>query len=57
MSEGGWLSLVTLIGVLILVAGGLRSYRLGSRRMLTIALIWGGIFLLVTVAITVWGIG
>jgi hypothetical protein len=52
VNTGSWVSLVALSGWLILMLGAFRSHRIGGRRMLTMALAWGSIFLLVTAVIS-----
>ena len=50
MSEGQIISLVAVIGSLILVGSGYRSYCVGGRKTLTMVLIWIGAFLLAAAA-------
>ena len=51
MSEAGWVSLIALAGWLILMLGAFRAHRIGGRKTLVMALVWGAIFLLVTAII------
>ena len=44
MTESAWVSLVALAAMLILAISGLRASRLGARRIVTMALMWGSIF-------------
>jgi len=44
MSEGGVIYLVALLGWLVLAWSGYRSYQLGTRKTLTMILIWAAIF-------------
>ncbi len=43
-SQGQIISLVTLAGWLILVVGGLASYRLGAGQLVKMAFVWAAIF-------------
>lgn len=45
MSEVQIVSLVAMIGWLVLVGAGYRSYRAGGRKSITFALIWVALFL------------
>lgn len=51
MTGTNWVSIIALAGWLVLMIGAFRSYRLGTRKALTIGLIWAAIFLLVTAII------
>ena len=48
MTTTGWVSIVALLGWLALSVSALRSYRLGTRKALTMALTWLAVFALVT---------
>ncbi len=48
MSETALVAMVALLGWLILVIGAYRAHRIGARRTVRLALIWGSIFLAVT---------
>lgn len=47
MNEYGWVSLIALAAWLVLALSALRSYRIGARKAVTMALAWGSIFALV----------
>ena len=51
MSAASWVSVLALSGWLILMLGAMRVHRIGRRKALAMALIWGAIFLLVTTVI------
>jgi len=44
MSEGALVSLVALFGWLVLAGGAFRAHRVGARKLVVYALIWGSIF-------------
>lgn len=48
MNAASWVPLIALLGWLVLVAGAFRAHRVGAKRALTMALMWGAIFLFVT---------
>jgi hypothetical protein len=50
-----WLSLVALAGWLVLSLAALRAHRIGARRMVTLALTWAAIFVLVAALFTAIG--
>jgi len=52
VSPAIWVSLIALSGWLILVIGAFRARKVGGRKMLTMVLAWGAIFLLVTAIIS-----
>ena len=45
MTGASLVSLIALLGWLVLAVGAFRAHRIGARRMITYALIWGSIFL------------
>jgi hypothetical protein len=49
---GGLVSIVALAAWLILAVSAFASYRLGWRRNVQLALVWAGIFMAVTLAIS-----
>ena len=55
MSGAALVSLVALLGWLVLVVSAFRAHRIGGRKMLVMALIWGSIFLALTALIAAWG--
>jgi hypothetical protein len=52
MSEGALVSLVAMVGWLVLMIFGYRSYRVDGRKTLSMVMIWLGIFILVILAFT-----
>jgi hypothetical protein len=44
MTEGSLVSLIALLGWLLLVVSGYRSYRAGPRKTMTYVLIWAALF-------------
>ena len=53
LGETQWLALIALIGWLILVASGFRSYKVGWSRGLVMAGFWAGIFAVVLLFIQI----
>lgn len=47
MSSGALVSLVAMLGWLILAGSAYRAHRIGARKSILLALIWGSIFLAV----------
>lgn len=47
MNEGQLISLVAMIGWLVLMLSGYRSYKVNASKTLTMALIWASIFVFV----------
>ncbi|ANU07963.1 hypothetical protein [Paraurantiacibacter namhicola] len=47
MNEGGWVSIIALLGWLFLAVGAWRSYQVSGKRAVTYILIWGCLFLTV----------
>lgn len=47
MNEYGWVSLIALVAWLFLALSAFRSHRIGARKAVTMALMWGSIFVLV----------
>ena len=45
MNGGSWVSIVALLGWLILALGAYRSHRIGAKKTVVLALIWGSLFL------------
>ncbi len=52
MSEYALVSLVAMLGWLVLVAFGYRSFRVDGRKTLSMVMIWLGLFVLVILAFT-----
>ncbi len=55
MTEVGIVSLIAMIGWLVLVLGAYRAHRVGMQRTVVMALVWGSVFLFVTMIFTVIG--
>ena len=53
LSEYGWVSIVALVGWLVLAGFALRGHRIGWRKGLVMAFVWGSIFLAITLLFTI----
>lgn len=52
MNAGSWTSLIALSGCLVLVLAAYRSQRIDGRKTLMMAVVWGTIFLVVAITIS-----